>query len=92
MAKIGLQRSGIDTLIGQRVAAGMPEHVWVDLKANLGFVAGAGEQLGEANSSRPSSTGRRIRLTLRAADAHAGLVAATEVQNVMTASPRQLAV
>jgi hypothetical protein len=26
MAKIGLQCSGIDALVGQRVAAGMPEH------------------------------------------------------------------
>jgi hypothetical protein len=48
MAKIGLQGSGIDTLIGQRVPAGMPQHVGMHLEANLGFVAGAGEQLGEA--------------------------------------------
>jgi hypothetical protein len=38
MAEIGLQSSGI----GQRVAAGTPEHVWMDLEANLGFVPGAG--------------------------------------------------
>jgi hypothetical protein len=30
MAEIGLQCSGIDALIGQRVAAGMPEHVGVN--------------------------------------------------------------
>jgi hypothetical protein len=51
MAEIGLQCSGIDTLVGQCVAAGMPEHVWMNLEPNLGFVAGAGEQLakGEAD-------------------------------------------
>ena len=43
-AEIGLQ---INALIGQRVAAGMPEHVGVDLEADLSFVTGAGEQLGE---------------------------------------------
>lgn len=48
MAKIGLQRSGIDALVGQRITAGMPEHVGMHLEANLGFGAGAGEQLGEA--------------------------------------------
>jgi hypothetical protein len=48
MAQIGLQRSGIDALVGQRVTAGMPEHVRMDLEANLGFVAGTREQLGEA--------------------------------------------
>ena len=48
MAEIGLQRSGIDALIGQLIPAGMPEHVWMDLESNLGFVAGAGEQLGKS--------------------------------------------
>jgi hypothetical protein len=43
MAEIGLQCAGIDALIGERVAAGMPEHVRVDLEANLAFVASAGE-------------------------------------------------
>ena len=42
MPEIGLQGSGIDALIGHRVAAGMPEHVWMDLEPDLGFVAGAG--------------------------------------------------
>ena len=55
VAEIGLQRSGIDALIGQRVAAGMPEHMWVDLEADLGFVAGAGEQLGEAGRGERST-------------------------------------
>jgi hypothetical protein len=31
MAEIGLQGSGIDALVGQRVAAGMPQHVRMDL-------------------------------------------------------------
>jgi hypothetical protein len=35
MAEIGLQRSGIDALVGQCVAAGMPEHVWMDPKPIL---------------------------------------------------------
>ena len=48
MAKVGLQCSGIDPLVGQRVAAGVPEHVRMDLEPDLGFVAGAGEQLGKA--------------------------------------------
>jgi hypothetical protein len=44
MAKIGLQRSGIDidTPIGECVTAGMPEHGGMNLEPNLGFVAGAG--------------------------------------------------
>jgi hypothetical protein len=37
MAEIGLQGAGIDALVGEAVAAGMPEHVGVDLEANLGF-------------------------------------------------------
>jgi len=37
MAEIGLQCAGIDALVGEAVAAGMPEHVGVDLEANLGF-------------------------------------------------------
>jgi hypothetical protein len=48
MAEIGLQCSGIDALVGQSVAAGMPEHVGMDFELNFAFVAGAGEQLGEA--------------------------------------------
>ena len=47
MAEVGLQRSGIDALVGQRVAAGMQEHMWMDLEPDLGFVAGAREQLGK---------------------------------------------
>jgi hypothetical protein len=49
MAEISLQRSGIDALVGECVTAGMPEHVWMDLEPNLGFVAGAGEELADAN-------------------------------------------
>ena len=48
MAEISLQRSGIDALVDQRVAAGVSEHVWMNLEPNLSFVTGAGEQLGEA--------------------------------------------
>ena len=56
MAKIGQQGSGIDALIGQRVAARMPEHVRVDLKADLCFVAGPGEQFGEARRGERTTT------------------------------------
>ena len=38
----------------------MPEHVWLDLEPNLGFVAGPGEQLGKAR--------RGERTTLRGED------------------------
>jgi len=55
MAEIGLQCAGIDVLIGERVAAGMPDHVRVDLEADLRFVTGAREEPGEA--------GRRERAT-----------------------------
>jgi hypothetical protein len=48
MAKVGLQGSGIDAFVGQCAAAGMPEHVRMDLEGNPGLVAGAGEQLGKA--------------------------------------------
>jgi hypothetical protein len=36
MTEIGLQRSGIDALVGQCVAAGVPKHVWMDLEPNFG--------------------------------------------------------
>jgi hypothetical protein len=55
MAKIGLQRSRIEALVGQCVAAGMPEHVRVDLEPNLGFVAGARQQLGKAGRGERST-------------------------------------
>ena len=42
MPEIGLQRSGIDALVGQRVAAGMPVHVRMHLEPDLGFIAGPG--------------------------------------------------
>ena len=48
MAQIGLQRSRIEALVRQCVAAGMPKHVRMDLKADLGFLAGARQQLGKA--------------------------------------------
>jgi hypothetical protein len=46
--EIGLQRPRVVALIGQRITAGVPQHMRVDLEANLGFVAGAGQQLGKA--------------------------------------------
>jgi hypothetical protein len=43
MAEIGLQCAGIDALVGQRIAAGMAQHVREDLEADLGLIAGAGQ-------------------------------------------------
>ena len=43
MAEIGLQCAGIDALVGQRIAAGMPQRVRVDFEADLGLIAGAGQ-------------------------------------------------
>jgi hypothetical protein len=40
MTEIGLQGSGIDTLVGQGIAAGMPEHVGMDGKAEAGGLTG----------------------------------------------------
>ena len=48
VAKVGLQRSGIEALVRQCVAAGMPKHVRVHLKADPGFLTGARQQLGKA--------------------------------------------
>jgi hypothetical protein len=48
MAQIGLQGPRIQALFRQGVAAGVPQHMRVDLEADLGLVAGAGEQLGKA--------------------------------------------
>jgi hypothetical protein len=48
MAEIGLQGSGVDALVGQRITAGVPEHVRVDFEADLCFVTGARQELGEA--------------------------------------------
>ena len=36
MAEVGLQRAGIDTVVGQLIAAGMAQHVRVDLDAEIG--------------------------------------------------------
>ena len=43
MTQIGLERSRIQALVRQCVAAGMPKHVRMDLKADLGFLAGTRE-------------------------------------------------
>ena len=48
MTQIGLECSRIQALVCQRVTASMLKHVRMDLKADLGFLAGAGEQLGKA--------------------------------------------
>jgi hypothetical protein len=53
VAKIGLQGSGIDALIGERVAAGMPEHVGMDLEANIGLVTGRSPRAMRSGRDRP---------------------------------------
>jgi hypothetical protein len=58
MAEIGLDGSGIDAVVGQLEAAGVAQHVRVDLEADLGFVAGAGELLGEARRGERTTTFR----------------------------------
>ena len=60
MAEIGLQRSGIVPLVGQRVAAGVAEHVRVCLEAELGLAARPLDHAGEASLNCLSA------LTLRA--------------------------
>ena len=64
MAEIGLQRSSIDALVRQCVAAGMPEHVRMDLEPNLGFAAGAGEQLGKTRRGE-RSMGQTLRFRIQ---------------------------
>jgi hypothetical protein len=61
MAEVSLQRPGIDALVGQRIAAGVAQHVRVDLESDLGLLAGTGQELSEPR--------RRIRpATLRGED------------------------
>jgi hypothetical protein len=43
-----LQAAGIDALVGQLVAAAVPEHMRVDLKRNLGGYTEAGNHTAEA--------------------------------------------
>ena len=81
MAEIGLQGSSIDALIGQRVAAGMPEHVRMDLEPDLDFVAGAREQLGEArrvNGPPPFEENTNGEADWRFSSRNAGLIPVAE--------------
>ena len=54
MAEISLQRSGIVSLVRERVAAGVPQHVRVDLEAQLGCSTRALDHAG-----KPSRRGWR---------------------------------
>ena len=47
--KVSLQRSGIVSLIGERIATGMPEHVRVRLEPKFGFGARALDHASEAS-------------------------------------------
>jgi hypothetical protein len=44
VTEIALQRARICAPVRERVAAGMAQHVWMYLEANLGRVAGARDQ------------------------------------------------
>ena len=50
--EIGLQRSGVVAVIGQLVSAGMPEHVWMGLKAKLRPGAGAFDHARESRRAK----------------------------------------
>ena len=58
MTEVSLKRSGIVSLVGERVAAGVPEHVRVRLEAKLGPGARALNHAGET-SRREWSTAFR---------------------------------
>jgi hypothetical protein len=61
VAQIGLQGSRIEALIRQRVAAGMPKHVRVYFKSDLGFLAGARQQLGKARRGERAAFADELR-------------------------------
>jgi hypothetical protein len=46
MAEIGLQRPGVVPLVGERVAAGVPEHMGVSIEAELGLHQSRSDLLG----------------------------------------------
>ena len=56
MAEIGLQGARIVPLVGQRVAAGVPEHVGVGLEAKLGLSARPLDHAGEASGAEGRSS------------------------------------
>jgi hypothetical protein len=66
VAEIGLQGSGINDLIGQRVAAGMPEHVGWTLKPILASSPARASSLAKpdgVNDHNAPRRRRRARLT-----------------------------
>ena len=59
MPELGLQRTGIDALVRQLVAAGVPKHVGVDRKTEPGCDAEPRDQLAKAGGrERRSPLGR----------------------------------
>ena len=60
MSKVRLKRSGVVTLVGQRVAAGMAQHVRVYLEGQLGVPARA---LDHAGKSLPWKRGHCMPVT-----------------------------
>jgi hypothetical protein len=56
MAQIGLERSRIQALIGQGVAAGVPKHVGMYLEAHSGFFGGPCQKLGKARGREGATT------------------------------------
>jgi hypothetical protein len=55
VTEVGLQRSGIEAFVGQGIAASMPQHMRMDLEADLGFFAGARQKLGKARGRERSA-------------------------------------
>jgi hypothetical protein len=64
--KIGLQRSGIVTVVRQLVAASMSQHVRVNLEAEPGFDTGALDHLGKARlRKRRAALGQEHEIAVR---------------------------
>ena len=59
MAEVGLQGARVVPLVGQRVAAGVPEHVRVRLEGQLGLRACPLDHAGEASGAERRSALRR---------------------------------
>jgi hypothetical protein len=59
MAEIHLQGTRVGALVGKLKAAGVSEHVWVGLEAELGLDAGALDHASEACSAEGCSALRR---------------------------------
>lgn len=55
VSRVGLQRARVVTLIGQRVAAGVPKHMRVRLEPKLGVAPSSLDHAGEAGGAKGRS-------------------------------------